>query len=966
MLIRITCPSCGMAFQVEQRFAGRRGTCPNPECRQDYQVPEPDTGQSTTPPLQLRSRNQVTVVEGSLFAEPENAPRVPEPPIPPPPIPPLDTSPPEPPVAAGRHEAEDTQLDTASEDGSSDGQRDRSQSEILESAEGAEPETSYPIRDRTLSQRQQRKIQQRERGQRRRFQIACVVVIILGVLGSLALRHFFPPHAPVTQQAAAAEMDQTTPRPQPASAEVFHAQVLPFLKKHCVECHGAEEPMAGLTFHDVKSPDEVTDKRKRWEKILKLLRFQVMPPEDHDVQPSQAEREAVVAWLDKKLFFVDCTLAGNSGRVTIRRLNRNEYNNTIRDLLGVDFKPADDFPSDDVGNGFDNIGDVLTLPPLLLEKYVEAAEAIVDRAILTAGDAGDSTRFVGDQLKSEGGRQAAANFVMMASIGHVYQDFEFPVAGKYLLRAEAAADQAGPEPARMSLRLDGKQVRLFDIKGHRKPGEYEVQVEVPRGRHQVAAAFVNDYYMPKAPNPKDRDRNLAVRFLEVRGPLDAKPPESHQQLIFTRPDDKQTVEQAATKILQAFMPRAFRRPVDDNEVQRLVKLVRFVMDQEDSFERAIQVGLQAVLVSPHFLFRVEHDPEKNDADAQQAGKSAYRLNHYEIASRLSYFLWSSMPDEELFTLAAERRLGERQVIERQVQRMLKDERSDALVEHFIGQWLNLRNLDEVTPDTDRFQTFTPELKRDMVRETEMFARTIIRENRSILDFLDADFTYVNQRLAEHYGIPEIQGDTFQRVALPANQRAGVLTHASILTLTSNPTRTSPVKRGKWILENILGNEPPPAPPNVPDFEITAKANPQATLRQQLEKHREHPGCASCHKTLDPLGFGFENFDAVGRWRDQDGDAPIDASGTLPGGETFSGPVELVRILKKSDRDFGRCFTEKLLTYALGRGLEYYDRCAVDRILDAVAEQEYRFQVLATHVALSQPFLMRQPASGETP
>jgi len=951
-----------MAFQVEARFAGKRGTCPNPDCRQDYLVPQvgsdqTDSANTSESPLRLRSRNRVTVVDGSLVADPSrHTANTPEP----------DTQDGSsgPPLsdAAMPH---DIPEDNAAPQAAADAARPP---EKFAADEPDDPHTPQPLRDRSLSRRQRMKNQQRAVRQRRGFQAACSIVAVLVVIGGLALRSFVPPTKPKNQLVAAEEQIPAAPKPQPAPDETFHSQVLPFLKTYCIDCHGADEPMAGLSFHDVQSPQEVTDKRQRWEKILKLLRFQVMPPEDHDVQPNPEDREKAVAWLDKKLFFVDCDLADHSGRVTIRRLNRNEYNNTIRDLLGVDFQPAKDFPSDDVGHGFDNIGDVLSLPPLLLEKYVEAAEAIVDRAIFTTDAAGENVRFVGDQLKSEGGRQTAANFVMLASRGHVYRDFEFPVTGKYVLRAEAAADQAGPEPARMSLRLDGKQVQLFDIKGHRKPGEYEIQVEVSRGRHQLAAAFVNDYYKPDAPNPKDRDRNLAVRFLEVQGPIDAKPPASHQRLIFTQPDDKQTVEQAATRIFQAFMPRAFRRPVDDNEVQRIVKLVRFVMDKEDSFERAVQVGVQAVLVSPHFLFRVETDPLADAAGNKPntSGRPAYRLNHYEIASRLSYFLWSSMPDAELFELAAQQRLGDQGVIAGQVKRMLKDERSEALVTHFIGQWLNLRNLDEVTPDTDRFQTFTPELKRDMVRETETFARTIMRENHSILEFLDADFTFVNQRLAEHYGISGVQGEEFQRVSLPAAQRAGVLTHASILTLTSNPTRTSPVKRGKWILENILGNEPPPAPPNVPDFEITAKANPDASLRQQLEKHRNHPGCASCHKTLDPLGFGFENFDAVGRWRDKDGGHAIDASGTLPGGDTFSGPVELVRILKKSDRDFGRCFTEKLLTYALGRGLEYYDRCAVDRILDVAAEQEFRFQVLATQVALSRPFLMRQPASGEAP
>jgi len=381
------------------------------------------------------------------------------------------------------------------------------------------------------------------------------------------------------------------------------------------------------------------------------------------------------------------------------------------------------------------------------------------------------------------------------------------------------------------------------------------------------------------------------------------------------------------------------------------------MEQGDAFERGIQVAISAVLVSPHFLFRVEVDPEPDEPTRIRP------LNDYELASRLSYFLWSSMPDDELFSLAGRGVLHEGKVLDAQVRRMLQDDKAQALVANFGGQWLNLRNLEEVTPDPTRFGTLDDVLRRDMERETEMFFATVMREDRSILEFLTGDFTFVNERLARHYGMNGVSGEALQKVTLTDGKRMGLLTHASILTLTSNPTRTSPVKRGKWIMENLLGTRPPDPPPSVPGLEETQKAAPNLSLREQMVLHRKEPVCASCHRQMDQLGFGFENFDVVGRWREKDGKFPVDASGELPSGETFKGPSELVQILAKRKHQFAETLVSKMLVYALGRGLEPYDQRAIDGIVERVEKGDYRFSAVTTGIVTSQPFRMRRGDGG---
>ena len=593
----------------------------------------------------------------------------------------------------------------------------------------------------------------------------------------------------------------------------FAKQVRPLLGEYCYGCHG-EKKKGGLDFRIYTDESTTLRDRQIFEKVLAKLQAHEMPPENKP-QPSAAECQLITNWVSSCFFNCDCDHP-DPGRVTIRRLNRTEYNNTIRELAGVNFDPAEDFPADDSGYGFDNIGDVLSLSPSLMEKYLSAAEKILSLALA------DSTKV------------------------------------------------------------------------------------------------------------------------------------AYRRIIICEPGQQSAVA-CARRIVSTFATRAFRRPITEQELERLMTLYNRMTARGENFEAGVRFMLEAVLVSPQFLFRGDVQPDPNNAQA------SYAVDEYALASRLSYFLWSSMPDEELFTQAKHR--GLRRNLEAQVARMLKDPKSHALVENFAGQWLQLRNLKIVFPDQKRFPQFNEGLRAAMEKETELFFESICRENRSILDFISADYTFVNEKLAHLYGISGVEGAEFRRVALTGKQRGGLLTQASVLTITSNPTRTSPVKRGKWVLENILGTPPPPPPPNVPELKEGKEAL-TGPLRQRMEQHRADPNCATCHARMDPIGFGFENFDAIGAWREREGDFDIEASGKLQTGESFTGPVELKELILNQKRDeFVRCLTEKMLTYALGRGLEYYDKCAVEKITSSLRKENYRFSTLILEIVKSTPFQMRR---GEAP
>ena len=757
---------------------------------------------------------------------------------------------------------------------------------------------------------------------------------------------------------------------------VFTKQVAPLVQKYCVRCHGGAKPRAGFALDRFKTERQADSDRKTWEKVARVLQAREMPPEDKP-QPSAAERDLLLTFLDQRLAVIDCTKGRDPGRVTIRRLNRTEYNNTIRDLLGVDFRPATDFPADDVGYGFDNIGDVLSMSPLLLEKYLSAAERIVDQAIFTGQLVPAVRRYSRRELKATVEAPVGRRGFRALNVnGDLYVNHRFPSNAEYTFRIRAYGDQAGNEPAKMALRLDGRDLKVFEVTAEvDRPRLYQLKVRVKAGSHRVAAAFINDFYDPDIKDPKRRDRNLHVQFIEVQAPAAESLPESHRRLFIAMPGDKLSKDEAARRILAHFTRRAFRRPVTEQEVGRYLKLFKMADQQGEKFEKAVGVAVQGVLVSPHFLFRIERSLsvvrgpssiEKNKGpratdNGQRTTDKVHPISEYELAVRLSYFLWSSMPDEELFNLAGKGEL--RRNLEAQVRRMLKDDKAKALVDNFGGQWLQWRNLQTLNPDRKTFPAFDEPLRAAMVKEAELFFEAIIKEDRSVLDFLDADFTFLNGRLADHYGISGVYGRRFRRVSLkPDSPRGGVLTMASTLTVTSNPTRTSPVKRGKWILENILNAPPPPPPPGAGELSEEKKVIEAAPLRQRMEMHRHRADCVSCHARMDPLGFAFENFDGVGGWRTRDGKFPVDATGTLPTGESFKGAKELKSILKKRSEAFGRCLAEKMLTYALGRGVDYYDKCALDDIVAALKKDDYKFSRLVLAVVQSDPFQLRRPKS----
>lgn len=736
-----------------------------------------------------------------------------------------------------------------------------------------------------------------------------------------------------------------TPTPPPAR---YAKEAAPIIAKYCAPCHAGAAPSGGAQLASAKSEADLRAAPGVWARAAENLRSGRMPPPGAP-QPDPKQRAAAADAIEAVL--TDC-VRPDPGRVTIRRLNRAEYDNTMRDLVGLDLGLARDFPSDDVGEGFDNIGDVLSLSPLLMEKYLAAAETVAQQAIVVPENR--RTAFEGDDLRFESGVNALPSGErVMFTNAEVYGIREFPKGGTYRIRVRAYGQQAGPDPARMAIMVDGREVTRFDVLAVRaRPQVYEAPVELPVGSHRIGAAFVNDYYNPNAANPADRDRNLAVDSIEVLGPAGPAPvfPPSHLRIVIAQPSSDVTREEATRRVLRAFASRAYRRPATADEVDQLVRLAMLSQREGEPYERGLQLGVQAVLASPQFLFRVELDGAR-DGEVRA-------LNAYELASRMAYFLWSSMPDERLENLAANGELLKPAIRRGELARMLADPKSDALGLNFAEQWLQLRKLQIVAPDATRFPSFGPELREAMRQETLRFFQEIQRKDRSVLEFLDGKFTYVNGRLAQHYGIPGVQGEAFVRVPLDGQRRAGVLTQASVLTVTSNPTRTSPVKRGKWILEQVLGTPPPPPPPGVSDLK-EAEAVTGATMRQLLEKHRENPVCASCHARMDPLGFGLENFDAVGRWRDKEGMGPVDASGVLPDGTRFNGPAELRRVLLARKEQFVKTFAEKMLVFALGRGLTLADRCHVDAIAEHAKKNGYRFSAIVEAVVESDPFLKRR-------
>ncbi len=739
---------------------------------------------------------------------------------------------------------------------------------------------------------------------------------------------------------ARAAHDAAAPNPALAGAEAaFQSEIRPFVAKHCFECHGDGKAKGDFSldpFKDAKSMQKAPD---AWDRALEMIRKREMPPED-EPQPSQPEVDKAIASIESVRAIMDAHTPPNVGRVTVRRLNKTEYNNTVRDLLGVDFKPAEDFPADDVGYGFDNIGDVLSVSPLLLEKYLSATESILDQAIVVVRPPKPAVSTVGalrlPATIADGETGGLASF----------ED------GDYVIRARLGNSQPTRGTLRAVLRVDGKDVKEFAVKApSADPVWVETTVRMKAGTQRLTVALANP---ARSGQRSEATPALHVQSVEVEGPFNPPPPNLpavHTRLMAHKPGA--APREAAKEILSRFTAKAFRRPLRAGEIDKPLAFFDASQQRGEPFELGVRAGLYRVLMSPDFLFRIEVDPPGVKEDA------AYPVNEFELASRLSYFLWNSMPDDALLALAGKGQL--RRNLVAQIQRMVKDAKSASFLQNFSEQWLTLRKLDLISPDPGMFPTFDRSLQLAMQRESVLFFEAIAREDRSVLQLLDANFTFVNEPLAKHYGIEGVKGDEFVRVKAPAN-RGGVLTMASILALNSNATRTSPVKRGKFILEEILNAPPPPAPPDVPALEEGKQLT--GTLRQVMEQHRANPVCASCHQKMDPLGFAFENFDAIGAWREKDsGGFPIDASGVLPDGKSFTGAAGLKTVLDGKKDLFLRALTNKMLTYGLGRGLEYYDRPSVEQIVNALAKNNYRFSTLILEVVKSDPFQMRTATAG---
>jgi len=772
----------------------------------------------------------------------------------------------------------------------------------------------------------------------------------------------------------------------------FARQGWPFLKNYCIDCHGGGQPEAELSLEGFRDAASLVKGRTALDRVLRMVQSGDMPPPDAEDRPSAAEIAEFTREVQAVLDHHDRTAPPDPGRVTMRRLNRAEYRNTVRDLMGIDFDPTEDFPADDIGHGFDNIGDVLTLPPVLMERYLSAAEAIVAAAIvprpprppkrvLAARYSEPASADVGAKAMEGDFRRLATDGATDLETGPINTPYTWEPAGEYIFRIRVYArsqlpevpvavlvqgkDLPDPSPEDELARLSGTVLRparilkVFTVKADTPERADVLEVRVPPmpGRHRMMVA---NFRPAQGQSPV----RLYVQHLVLEGPSDTRPA-SHRRLLAVLPDRPR--EEQTREVLTRFLRRAYRRVPTPAEVARLAQLADAAVADGQAWEAAMQLAMQAALCSPKFLFRMELDDRPHSPASRP-------LDEFQLASRLSYFLWSTMPDDELLDLAERGQLTGQ--LDAQVRRMLVDEKSSALVENFALQWLQVQRLASVAPDEKLFPSFNDRLRRAMLQETILFFQSVMREDRSVLDLIGADYTFLNEPLARHYGIADthgnrsggrprrpggqpIRGETFQRVSLQDGVRGGVLTQASVLTVTSNPTRTSPVKRGRWVLEQVLGEPPPAPPPDVPELPEGEQAAAQGSLRQRLEMHRRNSGCANCHMKMDAIGFALENFDAVGAFRTKDGEFDIDAAGEFSDGSRFVGPEELKAFVKERTHPFTRCLAEKMLIYALGRGLEYYDRRAVEQVVGAVEANDYRFSALVGAVVRSDPFRLRR-------
>lgn len=726
------------------------------------------------------------------------------------------------------------------------------------------------------------------------------------------------------------------------------------VQRYCLGCHNDRTRTAGLSLSGIRGTDTEPD-LEVLEKVFQKLRAGEMPPAGRP-RPDGETIANLLSGLERTLDR-QAEVRPDPGTPAIHRLNRAEYRNSVRDLLHIDLDHDRDLPADDAGYGFDNIGDVLTVSPLHVEKYVAAARRISRLVVGT-----QVPRPVVERYEVPRGRgEEVLDHLPPNERGGIFIRHYFPFDAEYAITIRVRGRRATGMPApRLDLRLDGVRVRLFDAdfsaeEANQGTRNFEFRMPVAAGEHELGAGFLTEYARSEGVASTDPN-GFTVDYVLISGPFDALgpgEPVARRQLFVCRPNSTGEEEPCARRILARVAGRAYRRPVKSIDLDALMELFRQGRADGGRFETGVEMALSGILVSPSFLFRVETPP------AGAVPGSVYPLPDLDLASRLSFFLWSSIPDPELLDVATQGRLTEPDVLSEQITRMLADPKADALVDNFGGQWLHLRNVAGWTPDPEQFPNFDESLRYAFQRETELFVQHVIRDDRSVLDLIDGDYTFLNERLADFYGIAGVEGGYFRRVTMDERSgRGGILTHGSVLMVTSYPTRTSPVLRGKWVLENLLGAPPPPPPPDVPQLADDASAS-AGSLREALEQHRANPACAVCHARLDPLGFALENFDAIGAYRQEDQGRAVDASGALPDGTSVDGPAGLRAVLQSRRIEFVETVAEKLLTYALGRGLTPADRPAVRHIRREMASRDYRFSALVSAIVDSVPFKSRR-------
>jgi cytochrome c5 len=753
---------------------------------------------------------------------------------------------------------------------------------------------------------------------------------------------------------------------------------------YCVTCHNQRLKTAGLSL-DTLDLAKVPEQGEIWEKVVRKLRSGTMPPAGAR-RPDQTTYNALASWLEGQLDHA-AEMHPYAGRPALHRLNRSEYTNAIRDLLALEVDAASLLPPDDSAFGFDNISEALGISPSLQEHYLSAALKIGALAVgNTDVNPGSETWRIRQDLSQDQHIEG----LPLGTVGGTLVRYNFPVDGEYSFQAKLYRTNLNimrglETPHQVEFTIDGARILQVSIGGQEdlanlfeQPTEtgdavdarLRVRIPVKAGPHVVTVAFLEE---PQAAEPLRLEPYLRssvdnfdwsghphFEVLTIAGPFHtdgAGDTPSRQRIFICRPSARVGEQACAKQIVSTLARRAYRRPPEPADMQRLMEFYASGR-QHAGFEAGIELAVERILASPKFLFRVERDP------AGAVPGVPYPISGLELASRLSFFLWSSIPDDELLDVAIRGKLKNQEVFDREVRRMLEDRRAEALVTNFAGQWLQLRNLRNVQPNSDLFPDFDDNLRQALRRETELFFESIIQEDRSALDLMTADYTFVNERLARHYGIPDIYGSRFRRVPITNDARRGLLGQASILALTSHAERTSPVVRGKWILENILGIAVPPPPPDVPPLKENQEGQKPRTIREQMAEHRANAVCASCHKIMDPIGFALENFDAVGAWRTAEAGTPIDATGELTDGTKVDGVVSLRNALLSRPELFVNTLTEKLLTYALGRGLDYRDMPAVRAIVRDAARKNYRFSSLILGVADSMPFQMRMAAPVE--